>query len=194
MKNLVLTLAVTVLLAACSSGTTVADLPQNVTSQFTGTFQSLNNAQSGTIILDLVEPPTADGAGAVTGNLIIQSSGALCLANGTLEGTSTGFNLSLTSSQTRAGGFIVTTTTTSASGSNTVTVEMVASGVEGTVTSDDGNGNVTTVETAAADELSGDITFQLAISNGGDTLSGTYTVDGDLCSNATGTGNLTVNR
>ncbi len=38
--------------------------------------------------------------------------------------------------------------------------------------------------------------LQLAISNNGDTLSGTYvvTVDTDLCSNGTGSGNITLTR
>lgn len=95
MKNIFLALAVALLTSACSSGTTVADLPANVTGRYLGTFQNTPDTQSGTIALTIAE---ADG-GVVTGNIIFESDGDNCLGNNVVTGTSTGFQLALTSPQ-----------------------------------------------------------------------------------------------
>jgi len=84
MKNLALTLAMTVLLAACSSGSTVAPLPSTVNSQFAGEFRNQNGTQEGTVRLDIVE----DDGGGVTGNIIFDAIGENCLGNSTVTGTS----------------------------------------------------------------------------------------------------------
>jgi len=196
MKNIVLSLAVAALLAACSSGTTVAPLPSSVTSQFEGPFSNQNNSQRGTIRLDLVQ----DSAGAVSGNLIVNSTGFRCLANSPVTGTSDGFNTSLTSTLTRRR-FQITSTErveeTDDNGNrivrNVVTETFSDTGTEGRVVTINAAGNeVTTVTTST--EVMGNVSFVLAITNNGNTLSGTYVTDGTVCSNSTGTGDLTLTR
>ena len=198
MKNLALTLAMAVLLAACSSGSTVSPLPSTVNSQFSGTFKNQNNTQSGTIRFDVAE----NEDGSIVGNMIVTNdTDVRCIANGTLEGNSNGFNIRLFTTQTRSR-FEIVTTRIRVTGEDdqgnpilteTVTTEYRDTGREGTTDSADGRGNRTTVTTTRVD-VSGVISIQLAISNNGNTLSGTYVADASLCSNSTGTGDMTLNR
>jgi len=178
----------TVLLAACSSGSTVAPLPSTVNSQFAGEFRNQNGTQEGTVRLDIVE----DDGGGVTGNIIFDAIGENCLGNSTVTGTSNGFNISLTSDQSRTR-FIITTTVTRPSGATTTTVRFSNTGTVGTETRTGSDGTVTSIVTTS-EELSGNLNIQLAISNNGNTLSGTYVTTGNICSNSTGTGDMTLNR
>ena len=191
MKNLALTLAMAVLLAACSSGSTVSPLPSTTNSQFSGTYQNLNNTQSGTVRMDLVETD-GDGTSAVSGNIIFTANGNNCLNNGQVTGTSNGFNISLTAPITRDE-YTITTTVTRSDNSASVSVRTSSSGTVGEVSRVNANGDSETVVTSVS-SLSGNINIQLAISNNGNTLSGTYTTDGNVCSNQTGTGDMTLNR
>ncbi len=188
MKNIALTLAMTVLLAACSSGSTVAPLPSTVNSQFAGNFQNINNTQRGTVRLDIVE----DDSGAVTGNIIFESNTANCLGNNTVSGTTNGFNLSIASEINRTR-FTIVTTTTRPTGATTVSTRFATSGTVGTQTRTGSDGTVTTTVTTSED-LTGNLNIQLAISNNGNTLSGTYVTTGNVCSNSTGSGDMTLNR
>ena len=199
MKNLALTLAMAVLLAACSSGSTVSPLPSTVNSQFSGTFKNQNNTQSGTIRFDVAE----NEDGSIVGNMIVTNdTDVRCIANGTLEGNSNGFNIRLFTTQTRSR-FRIETRRDTITGTNPdtgepiieqiISIEFRDSGREGTRTSVDSRGLITTVITSRED-VSGVISIQLAISNNGNTLSGTYVADASLCSNSTGTGDMTLNR
>jgi len=191
MKNIALILALSLFMAACSSGTAVSDDPANVSSRFQGMFQNIPGTQSGTVIMDLSQPD-AGTSGPVTGNLIFQANGNNCLPNGSLEGNSNGFNLTLTAELVRTQ-FTITTTTELANGSTSTTVRTSSSGTVGTVESTDANGNSVSTVTAQ-DDLMGTLTIQLAISNNGTTISGTYVTSGNLCSNQTGSGEMTLNR
>lgn len=137
MKNLALALAMTLLLAACSSGSTVA--PQDVTLNgvFTGTFENTDGNQGGTATFNFSQ---ATDSTAVSGNAIFDTTTLVntCLVNGTFTGTNNGANL-------------------------TITI---------------GASNI-----------------QLAISNNGNTLSGTYVTEASTtCSSGSGSGTITLNR
>lgn len=202
MKNLFLALTFTMLAAGCSSGTTVADLPSNVTNSFRGTFQNTPGTQSGTVIIDV-----QDVGGVVSGNIIFQSDDDNCLRNNAVSGTSTGFNLNLTADQSGREFTSVLTTrekdaeTTDANGNVTVTpgalvseIEVKSSsGVVGTFITDLGNGEVLTRVTSVAD-VSGNLNMQFTITNAGNAISGTYTTDGTVCSNGTGSGRMSLSR
>lgn len=188
MKNLALTLAMAVLLAACSSGSTVAPLPSTVNSQFSGTYKNINNTQSGSVRLDIVE----DDSQNVTGNIIFAANGNSCLNNGQVSGLSNGFNLSL-SAPIKRDEYTIVTVVIRNDGSASTSTRTSGSGTVGTVERVNANGNSETV-TTTVEELSGNINMQLAISNNGNTLSGTYTTDGNVCSNQTGTGDMSLNR
>ncbi|GGZ98441.1 hypothetical protein GCM10008090_03640 [Arenicella chitinivorans] len=198
MKNLALTLAMAVLLAACSSGSTVSPLPSTVNSQFSGTFKNQNNTQNGEIRFDIAE----DEGGNIVGNMIVTNNTNIrCIANGTLAGSSNGFNISLITTQTRSR-FLVITEREQIVGTDdngepiieTTSSEVYRdSGSEGVRDSIDSRGLRTTISTTRED-VTGDINIQLAISNNGNTISGTYVADASLCSNSTGTGDMTLNR
>jgi len=168
-------------------------LPSTVNSQFEGPFMNINNTQSGTVRLDLVE---SDG-GALSGNVIFTSTGTggNCLGNTTIGGNSTsnGFNLSIVTNEIVRTRFTIVTTTTRPDGSTTQTTRFATSGTVGTETRTGSDGTVTTTVTSE-DDLTGVINIQLAISNNGNTLSGTYVTTGTICSNNTGTGDMTLNR
>ena len=211
MKNIALSVVLALLLAACSSGSSEAPIPTNVTAQFTGPYQSNNGLDSGTATIDLFETP--DGL-MVIGNLIFQTNpgvgSALCLRNTTVaDSVNNGFNLSITSNiitiTTDQDVFTITTTTTPMDNPDTdidesvptITVTQSLTGIVGTTQQVLANGTVIEVVTAIDTEenmVMGAINFQLAISNEGNTLSGTYVVDDTLCSNNTGTGTITLNR
>jgi len=137
MKNLALALATTLLLAACSSGSTVAPLPISLNGVFTGSFENTDGTQDGTAIFNLSQLANSDE---VTGNAVYDTNTInTCLLNATIQ-------------------------------------DGVNNGASATLTI--GNTN-----------------FQLAISNDGNTLSGTYvTTDLDTCSNGSGAGSITLTR
>jgi len=136
MKNLALALAMTVLLAACSSGSTVAPLDVSLSGVFTGSFENTPETQDGTATFNLSQ---AAGSDDVTGNALFDTNTTnTCLLNNTLTGTNNGASVSITV---------------------------------------------------------GDSNFQLAISDNGNTLSGTYvTADSATCSNGSGAGTITLTR
>lgn len=187
MKNITLTLVLATLLAACSSGTTVSDSPQNVTSRFQGSFQTTVAGESGTVTLDLIE----DAGGGITGNIIFIPNGASCLRNATVAGSSTGFNIVLGATQGYEL-FTITTSVVSSGGSVDTTVTTSLSGTVGTVTTTDSNGAVTTV-TTTSEELAGTLNMQFVIGNNGTNLNGTYTVSGNTCTNSTNSGTMNLN-
>jgi hypothetical protein len=137
MKNLALALAITLLLAACSSGSTVAPLDISLNGVFTGTFENIDGSQDGTATLNLTQLSDSD---AITGNAIFDTGDRnICLISGVVTGTNSGASASL---------------------------------------------NI------------GSANLQLAISNNGSTLSGTYVLVAatDICSSDSGSGTITLNR
>lgn len=182
------------LAAGCSSGTTVADLPSNVTNSFRGTFQNTPGTQNGTVIIDI-----QDVNGVVSGNIIFESTGDNCLRNNSVSGNSTGFNLNLTADQTgrEFTSVITEREAPDEDGGEGALVSQIevrsSSGTVGTFITTLGNGNVVTRVTTVAD-VSGNLNMQFTISNSGNTLAGTYTTDGTVCSNGTGSGRMTLNR
>ena len=219
MKNIALSVVLALLLAACSSGSSEAPIPTNVTAQFSGPYQSNNGIDSGTATIDLFESP--DGL-MVIGNLIFQANPgvgtALCLRNTTVASSvNNGFNVNIDGNPVSVvvaaidedDLFSIVTTTTPLDDPNTDLDESVPtistvisrSGTPGTQQQVLANGTVietvTTLITGEEGEevtLMGAVNIQLAISNEGNTLSGTYVVDGNLCSNSTGAGTITLNR
>ena len=136
MKNLALALATTLLLAACSSGSTVAPLPISLNGLYTGSFENTDGTQDGTATFNLIQQGSSSE---ITGNAVYDTNTInTCLLNATVEGTNSGASATLTIGETN---------------------------------------------------------FQLAISNDGNTLAGTY-VTGELdgCSNGSGAGTITLNR
>ena len=207
MKNNALLIAFAILMVGCSSGTTVSDLPQNVTSRFVGTFVNTPNTQTGTVTLDLSET-----AGVVNGNVIFQSAGANCLRNATVSGSNTGFNMNLTAEQISRLYTIEITerepdiptfddmgvqTGTTAGPIVSQRTVMSSTGTVGTTISTLSNNNVVTRVTSVQD-VSATLTMQFAVGNSGSSLNGTYVVTGDTadstCSNSTGSGTMTLNR
>jgi len=137
MKKLAFALAITLLLAACSSGSTVAPLDVSLNGVFTGTFVNVEDTQDGTATLNLSQ--LADSS-AITGNAIFDTGDRnTCLINGLVTGTNSGASASLTI---------------------------------------------------------GGANLQLAISNNGNTLSGTYVLvmATDTCSSESGSGTITLSR
>ena len=193
MKNLALALFSAVLVAACSSGNTISDVPQNVTSTFQGSFTDV--VGTGSITLNLSD----DNAGNVSGNLIV--TGNTCLQSASFTGgVSNGFSLTLSGiPQTGPDSpdtFEVVTTTTAADGAVTMTTVIQSSGTPGTQTQTLADGTtimtVTTLMEGDAGEV-GTLGFQLAITNGGSTLSGTFISEGAGCPAGQGAGSITLN-
>lgn len=219
MKNIALSLVLVLFIAACSSGSSEAPIPTVVTSQFSGRYVSNNGIDRGTATIDLFE--AADGL-SVIGNLIFQADpavgAALCLRNTTVASSvNNGFNLNIIGTEVMVvlaaideeDLFEIVTTTTPLDDPDTpidestptITTVISRSGVPGTQQQVLANGTtITTVTTLIDGEdgeevtLMGAVNIQLAISNAGNTLSGTYIVDGNLCSNSTGAGTITLNR
>ena len=137
MKKLTFALALTLLLTACSSGSTVAPLDVSLSGVFTGTFVNVEGTQDGSATLNLSQLADSD---AVTGNAIFDTGDRnTCLINGLVTGTNNGASASLT-----------------VSGAN----------------------------------------LQLAISDNGNTLSGTYVLvaASTTCSSESGSGSITLTR
>ena len=189
MKNIAISLMLVLLVSACSSGTTVSDLPQNVTSLFRGTFQNNPGTQNGSVTLNIVE----DAAGNITGNITFSANGNNCLSNAPVTGNSNGFNLAVSADQSREE-FTITTTITDNNGLQTVSVRTASNGTVGTVSTQNSDGSSRVEVTSQNADLTGVFQVQFAISNNGSTLSGTYVVDGNTCSNQTGSGVMNLSR
>ncbi len=195
MKNLLFVLSIAMLAAGCSSGTTVADLPSNVTNSFRGTFSNTPGSQSGTVIIDI-----QDVDGTVTGNIIFESDDDNCLRNSSVSGTSTGFNLNLTADQEgqRSQVTITEREPNDENGNEGALVSelvfLTTTTNQGTFVTTLGNGNIITRVVAAPEDTSGTLNMQLTITNSGNTISGTYTTTGNVCSNSTGSGTMRLNR
>ena len=93
MKNIALALILTILVAACSSGTTVGDIPNNVTGVYRGNIESTNERSRGSVILNIAE----DSNGDIIGNIIfeLEFDGDDCLLNSTVAGGTSGFSVAL---------------------------------------------------------------------------------------------------
>ena len=90
MKKLASIFVLSLLLTACSSGTTVSDTPINLSGKYTGTFQNQDNTDKGIVIIDLVE----NNGGVFSG--IAQFIDSVCLVNGTVaSGSTAGFSVNL---------------------------------------------------------------------------------------------------
>jgi len=128
----------TLLLAACSSGSTVAPLDASLSGVFIGSFENTDGSQGGTATFNLSQ---TDGATALTGNAIFETTTVnTCLVN------------------------------------NTIGMGSANNGTSATI-------------------IVGDTNFQLAISNSGNTLSGTYvTTASETCSSGSGGGTITLDR
>jgi len=195
MKKVLFVLSIAMLAAGCSSGTTVADLPSNVTSRFSGTFQNTPNTQSGGVTIDI-----QDVDGVVSGNIIFNAGGDNCLRNSTVTGNSSGFNLTLTAEQAGQRSQVTLTerepnTPEGAEGALvSETVFFVVGGAQGTSITTLSNGNILTRVTDAPMETMGTLNMQFTIANGGNDLNGTYTTTGDICSNQTGSGTMNLSR
>lgn len=99
MKNIALAIALTLLFAACSSGSSVSALPPtDISGQYRGTFESSNELGGGTVTINLQE----NGA-SIVGNLLLtfDPTERTCIINTVLADTSSraGFNLQLNTSQ-----------------------------------------------------------------------------------------------
>ncbi len=135
MKNLALTLFITILLSACSSGSTVAPLDVSLSGVFTGSFENVEGTQDGTVTLNLSQLSDSD---AITGNAIFDTGDRnTCLINGLVAGTNNGASASLTigganlqlaisdNGNTLSGTYVLVTATTSCSsesGSGSITL------------------------------------------------------------------------
>lgn len=185
MKNIFLILLVASLVTACSSGTTVSPLPANVTQLFQGTFQNNPGTESGTVTLNIQE----DASGVISGTITFNASPNPCLRNSTVAGNSNGFNLSFTADQTRDV-FTIVTTVSNSNGVVSESTRTSSNGTPGTVTTTTGGQTTAVVTTVAS--AAGVLNATIAISNNGSTLSGTYFVDGEACSNQTGSGTMNL--
>ena len=199
MKNLAIALFSAVLVAACSSGNTISDVPQNVTSTFQGSFT--DGVGTGSITLNLSD----DNAGNVSGNLIV--TGNTCLQNASFTGgVSNGFTLTLPGiPQAGAEMFTVVTTTTVPpdldstgaaipnTGGMTVVTTVESSGTPGTQTQTLADGTIIETEVTPLAGAAGTLDFQLSITNGGSTLSGTFVSSGGVCPAGQGSGSITLN-
>jgi hypothetical protein len=74
------------------------------------------------------------------------------------------------------------------------TTFLIRNGRQGTTVTTLSNGNVVTRVTSAPEETSGSLTMQLTVGTGGATLNGTYTTTGNVCSNQTGSGTMSLSR
>ena len=93
MKNIGLSLALLLLLASCSSGTTVADTPFNITGVYLGEYENISGSIEDTLTLNIVE----DQSGIITGNILFNfeenDRASVCGTNSTVDGSTTGFTV-----------------------------------------------------------------------------------------------------
>jgi hypothetical protein len=97
MKNLAIALCLTLLLAACSSGSSVSEIPPNTSGLYRGPFESSNERDKGVMILNIAE----DEGGNIEGTIQFEftTTDLTCLINSTIEGTIDGFAVRLGSPQ-----------------------------------------------------------------------------------------------
>ena len=98
MKNIILSLFTLLLVSACSSGSTVADTPFNVTGLFQGEFENTSGSRRSTFTLNIVEDVDS---GDISGNLIFADEGdddSGCTFNGLVTGSTAGFSVALVAS------------------------------------------------------------------------------------------------
>lgn len=94
MKNLAFSLALILILAACSSGSTVADTPFNVTGLFSGEFENTSGSRQEGIILNIAE----DQNNNIVGNIIFETDPndpSSCAINSPISGSTSGFSVML---------------------------------------------------------------------------------------------------
>ena len=118
MKNIALALILTILVAACSSGTTVGDIPNNITGVYRGNIESTNERSRGTVLLNIAEDDTNNIIG--NAQFELEFDDDVCLLNSRVEGFTSGFTASLT-----LVGASVTTTEIDGDGNTTTTTEAV---------------------------------------------------------------------
>lgn len=102
MKNILLSLLLVLLVSACSSGSTVADTPFNITGLFSGTYESnssptINDVRtSGRFTLNIVE----SDSGVISGNILFENDLNVinngCVFNALVNGFTSGFSVALT--------------------------------------------------------------------------------------------------
>ncbi len=156
MKIIALSVFLVLFVSACSSGTSVSDLPPQVTSStFSGDFITSNNLGAGSIQLDL----TDDGSGSISGNLIISNeSEPACICTSEVTGTQTGFDLIL---QT---GDCTVTQRPEICDSPTETLDTLGEVIDSFCPAEDFTGSA-----------------QIALTGTLNSFSGTYVVNGDVC-------------
>jgi len=92
MKNIALTIVLALVLAACSSGSTVADIPFNVTGTYFGEYENSTNMRDGTFTLNIAE----DQAGNINGTIIYDKDpldAFACEINSVVSGDTSGFSV-----------------------------------------------------------------------------------------------------
>ncbi|MBX2848767.1 MAG: hypothetical protein KTR16_10625 [Acidiferrobacterales bacterium] len=97
MKNIIVSLILLVSVAACSSGSTVAEVPFNVSGIYNGTFENTDGTQSGSFTLNIVED---ESTGAILGNIIFETEDNTCFVNGSVTGSTSSFSVFLEADQT----------------------------------------------------------------------------------------------
>lgn len=139
MKNIALALTMLIAMAACSSGTTVAELPPVVTGFYEGGYESLNRNDKGTMRLNLVQDETS---GEITGTIQITFSpvNETCLGNAVIAGVISGFSVTLTATITNSDGEEGELTLQLTANDNNLSGTYVTSGA--TCSSFSGSGNV----------------------------------------------------
>lgn len=142
MKNIALVIALILTLAACSSGTTVGEVPPTITGLYKGEFTSLNDRDEGTMIMNLAQASAGKDIGG-TLQFVYDKQDPTCLANTTITGTVDGFSVAL---QAEFVGAPVTTTdsegnTTTTETGGTVNFQLTANGnvLTGTYVTTGGN-------------------------------------------------------
>ena len=98
MKNIAISLALALFLAACSSGSSVSDIPPlDISGLYTGEFESSNGLDEGVVTLNIQE----DNTGTIGGNLILEfdRNDPSCIVNGVIAGSRSGFNVQLATGQ-----------------------------------------------------------------------------------------------
>lgn len=99
MKNIAISLALVLLLGACSSGTSVSEVPPtDISGVYNGEFQSSNGFGDGNVTMNI-----QDNFGALAGNLILEFNltDPSCIVNTVFDESSarTGFNVQINTSQ-----------------------------------------------------------------------------------------------
>ena len=95
MKKILLSFALLVTLASCSSGTTVADTAFNLTGIYFGQFQNQSGSRQETLTLNIAE----DDTGTIVGNIIFntdENDPSSCAINSVVSGTTSGFSVQIT--------------------------------------------------------------------------------------------------